>query len=100
MFIRWERRRRVRSEQCLIAKLVESHRVDDKPRQRIIAHLGTCTEPVSVVMHRYRFYRRCDEVLAQLALSPADRERIESQLAARIPRPSDAEVKRILTPLR
>ena len=69
----------------VIAQLVESRRVDGQPRQQILAHLGTCREPLSEPMHRLQFYERCAWVLDDLDLSDDERARIEEQLAARIP---------------
>lgn len=116
MFVKWEsrsrayssgrnlepmgpvRRQRRRSDtqgphRTLIARLVESSRADGRTRQRIVAHLGTCREPVEVPRHRMWFYRRCDEVLAGLDLSADDRNKIAGQLEARLPRPTAAELK-------
>jgi hypothetical protein len=45
MFIKWIRNKK--GGGVLIAKLVESKRVDGKSRQRVLAHLGTCREPAS-----------------------------------------------------
>lgn len=69
----------------VIAQLVESRRVDSQPRQHIVAHLGTCREPIGEPAHRQQFYERCSWVLDDLDLSEDERAKIEEQLAARIP---------------
>jgi hypothetical protein len=69
----------------LIARLVESYRENGKTKQRIIAHLGTCIEPVENLRHRSLFYERCGKVLARLELSDDDRAKVAAQIAARIP---------------
>jgi hypothetical protein len=57
------------------------------------ASLPTLAPAVSQLMLRHRlwFYERCDRVLDRLALTPEDRSKINSQIAARIPRPTEAE---------
>ena len=92
MYVRWRSgRNRDQTDGALIAQLLGSKRVDGKSRHRVLAHLGTCREPVDTLRHRLRFYDRCERVLDRLALVPDDRAKIDAQLAARIPRPSDAE---------
>jgi hypothetical protein len=93
MFVQWSNRSRAYTRRrnkngphrTLIARLVE--------RRRIIAHLGTCREPVETPRHRMWFYQRCDEVLARLGLSAEDRDQIAAQLQARLKRPTEAEFK-------
>lgn len=97
MFVKWSSRsrdytlRHREPHRTLVAQLIESRRVDGKPKKRTIAHLGTCREPVDRPRHRAWFYKRCDRVLDRLALDPDDRAKIEDQLAARIPRPNGEE---------
>ena len=90
MFIRWINRNH-KGGGVLIAQLVESKRVDGQSRQRVLAHLGTCREPVDTLRHRLRFYERCEQALDRLALAPEDRTKVEAQLATRIPPLSDEE---------
>jgi hypothetical protein len=92
MFVKWSsRRNRDRIGGVLIAQLVKSKRVNGKARLRLLAHLGTCREPVDTPRHRLWFYERCEQVLDRLALAPEDRAKVDAQLAARIPRPRDEE---------
>jgi hypothetical protein len=92
MHVRWRsRRNRDQIGGALIAQLLGSERVRGKSRPRILAYLGSCREPIDMPRHRLWFYDRCDQVLDRLALAPDDRAKIDAQLDARIPRPSDAE---------
>jgi len=84
MFIRSGRR-------CgkLCAQLAQSRHIPGVgSRHRIVAHLGTC-DPDDF-RERRRFYARCEEALARL--SAADREGALAGLAARIDRPTEAEL--------
>jgi hypothetical protein len=101
MFVRWSRRSRAYTawghldkepHRTVIAQLVESRRIDGKPKQRILAHLGTCCEPVAEIKHRHWFYTACDKALASIDLSDDDRINIAAQLAARLPRPTEEEI--------
>ena len=92
MYIKWRvRDRDHRSGGALIAQLVESKHVNGGNRPRLLAHLGTCREPVDTLRHRLRFYERCEQVLDRLALAPKDRAKIDAQLAVRIPPLSDED---------
>jgi hypothetical protein len=98
MYTKWSngsraytRRRNSEPHRTLIAQLVESKRVDGRSQHRIVAHLGTCREPIETPRHRVWFYRRCDEVLARLGLSAEDRDKIVAQVEARLKRPTEAD---------
>jgi hypothetical protein len=92
MYIQWVNRNRDRKGGgVLIAQLAESKRVDGASRKRMVAHLGTCREPVDTLRYRIWFYERCDQVLDRLALAPEDRGKVDAKLADRIPHPSNAE---------
>jgi hypothetical protein len=92
MFVKWRTRNHdQRGGGVLIAQLIESKRVDGATHQRVLAHLGTCREPVDMLRHRLWFYERCEQALDRLALAPEDRAKVDTQLATRIPRLSDEE---------
>jgi hypothetical protein len=92
MYVQWvSRNRDKKGGGVLIAQLVESERVNGKPRKFYLAHLGTCREPVDTLRHRFWFYEHCDQVLDRLTLTPENRAKVDAQLAARIRPPSDAE---------
>ncbi len=93
MYVRWQRRRRVRrgkSSPLLTAVLVESRRVDGDPRQRTIAYLGGIREAyVDVREWEHRaFWRGVDERLDALGLDPEVRARVEASVEARVRRVS------------
>jgi len=101
MFIRWSHRSRAYTRpwrrtnephRTLIAQLAESRRLDGKSKQRIVAHLGSCREPIETLRHRIWFYKHCDEKLAHLDLSADERTKLAAQLAARVPRPTVQEI--------
>jgi hypothetical protein len=92
MFVRCRsRRNRDGMGGVLIVQLMGSKRVDGKTRPCVLAYLGSCREPVDTLRHRLWFYERCDQVFDRLALAPDDRSKIDAQLGARIPRPSEEE---------
>jgi hypothetical protein len=93
--------RRVRSrrpkESTLVAVLVESHRIDGQPRQRLVRYLGTIRrDDVHRVDGRYKFWTRVDGRLAEFA--PDDRTRFVAALEALVPRPTAKEVAILLKP--
>jgi hypothetical protein len=89
MYVRWSsRRNRDHIGSVLVAQLVGSKRVEGKSRERVLAYLGSCREPIDTLRHRLWFYERCDQVLDRLALALEDRAKVDAVLAARVPRPS------------
>lgn len=95
MFVRWKHRpaKRVKAwsvpdERIRYAVLVENHRVDGKPRQRVIRHLaairdGDLVHPMTVD----RFWTQVDGHLDELNLRGAVRLAMEATIAERVPRP-------------
>jgi hypothetical protein len=106
MFVRWQKRTNQYCDRpgfaCdadthLAASLIESVRIDGKPRQRHVAYLAGISEKgVEHVGRRLRFWREVDERLHDLSnrLTAAERKRITAIVAARVPRPSEAEAVR------
>ncbi len=101
MFVRWKRKhlmRRIRWGEdpgdSLSAVLVESRRVDGRPKQRYVKHLGVIPER-HLESHGWRvgFWKTADAALASLGLPMAEREAVEAQLAARVPRPNADEAR-------
>jgi hypothetical protein len=118
MFVRWQKRKNQYSDPArmrykpsptrmryihnladthLAAILIESVRIDGKPRQRHIAYLAGINEKaiVEFVGARVRFWREVDAVLHRLSnrLTAAERERIVAAVAAKVPRPTPAEAE-------
>ena len=90
MFVRWQRRGRVRKAKSplLTAVLVESRRVDGKPRQRVIAYLGGIREAhIDERERQHRaFWRSVDVHLDALGLDPETRARVEASVESRVRR--------------
>lgn len=115
MFVRWKRARRKDSrhtevvpgrsynppiskpEWLLSAVLVESVRIGGKPRQRIIAYLGSIREsrldPACEygIFHRGYFWRDATARLEALDIHESERARISAALAERVPPPDPEE---------
>ena len=73
---------------------MESHRLDGKPRQRIVRYLaairgGQLVYPLSTD----RFWQDVDRTLADLALEDDQRRAIEDKITATVPRPDPAVVE-------
>lgn len=111
MFVKWSRRSRPykpappgqpqrEPHRTLVAQLLEKNRRGNRPKQRVVAHLGTCREPVETLAHRVWFYERCETVLDRLDLASGERIKIAAMLDTHVPRPTVTEVaayKRRLT---
>jgi hypothetical protein len=102
MFVRWKRRqlseRRdwVPPEFSLYAVLVEAHRDNGKPRQRIIRYLAHIKEEyLSETAHQEYFWERVDWHLSDLELDPASRGEIESKIGDKVKRPSEQEIMQL-----
>ena len=112
MYVRWKTRRRKTGIYggclCLNPILLESRRVDGQPRQKYIAGLGTLhvqhqlptRDPEEFVeVHGgfvriagvYWFWHDLAECLDGLKLAPERRQTIESEVASRIPKPTNAQ---------
>lgn len=97
MFVRFKRRARSRNgwptgDRSLYAVAVEAVRVDGKPRQRVVKHLGAISEQgLPHYWHRFDFWEDVRRNLAALALPDADRTALEEQVAAVVPLPRDDE---------
>jgi hypothetical protein len=94
VFVRWKRRRlKVLKDYTLLsAVLVACERQDGKPRQRIVAHLGSIsTNRVAYYDYRASFWRKVDERLDALGLDAALRRKLVAAVAARVKRPTRRE---------
>ena len=91
MFVRWKtsiRKTRWRSDILLSAVLVESRREGGRPRQKFIRHLGSVRQSsLGLVLATGSFWKRVDQSLGALDLSPEERRAIEARIALRVPRP-------------
>jgi hypothetical protein len=95
-FARWKRRAykpiRGPAKVSLRAVLVRSERRGGKPRQKVVAHLGSIDERDIPAAHpRERFWRDVDSKLADLP--PQARAKAEATLQAVVPRPTREELQ-------
>ncbi len=96
MYVRWKRRplkhRRPLGEDpghSLRAVLVEGRRIDGRPRELFVKHLGSIPERnLERELWRSWFWKAVDAALDALALLDDDRVKIEENIFAHIPRPS------------
>lgn len=97
MFIKWQTRSRVRSTKhlgdLLTCSLVESCRVDGKPRHRVVAYLGSVRDMLHS-NHRIAFWNNVQYRLDQIGLEPDARAKIEATIAMRVPHTLEAERER------
>jgi hypothetical protein len=102
MFVRWQSRRRRRSQfgsweeddVRWSAILVEAVRIGGKPRQRHVLYLIGFTESAAkIARQRVNLWDEIAERLDKLGdrITLADRKKIEAAVAAKLPRPTAAE---------
>lgn len=99
MFVRWQSRRRKRygGSPLLTAVLVESRRVNGRPRQRTVGYLAGIRERFvgKNAWQHEKFWKRVDARLNELGLDAETRASIETKIAARIERVTDENRDRI-----
>jgi hypothetical protein len=79
---------------ALSAQLVESRRIDGKPRQHVIKYLGTIdSHRIQDVGPRMFFWRHVGTALKALALPPEQQRPIELALHERVPFPTKEEIE-------
>lgn len=97
MFIKWQTRNRRTSTKTLghllTCSLVESCRVEGKPRHRVVAYLGGIRDAMHT-NHRIAFWQNVRHRLDQLDLDPDTRAKIETDIATRVPYTSEDERER------
>jgi hypothetical protein len=77
----------------LSAYLVQSKRVDGKPRQEVIAFLGSVTrKDIEKGKPVFRLWRDIEEVFSKLQLDIATKEMVYKAFAEKTPRPSAEEI--------
>jgi len=96
MFVRWKKRKRFDKRlnrqlpDYLYAVLVESIRIDGKPRQKTIKYLGSIfSNLVNAPFRMSRFWVEAEKNLSELDLSPADREKITNDIKKVVPLPPE-----------
>jgi len=96
VYVRWKTRPLSRRRQwdedpgrSLSAVLVEGRRINGRPHQIYVKHLGTIPErKLDLQPWRTAFWNSVDAALDALPLSEEDRGRFQARIAERIPRPS------------
>ncbi len=115
MFVKWQKRRSTWNDEdkdtywqglagdLLMASVVESKRVDGKPRHKLITYLGSIRENFAQadsrnVVRQDDFWLRVSRNLEKAGnrITKEDRAKIEAALAKRVERPSQAEVDQLL----
>ncbi len=99
MFVRWKRRERGKAASAgkylLTAALVRSERRDGKPRQKVVAYLGSIREEwTGEVWPRKQFWEFADKVLGAAGLDAQTTAKAEAALLSRVARPTPEEVAR------
>lgn len=88
------RRSEPTGDHILSAVLVECRRVDGKPRQKVIKHLGCIRESaIGYVGHRIGFWQTASAAFKVLGLSPEQQRAIELALHERVPFPAKEEIE-------
>ena len=113
MFVKWQKRRSTwqdddqdtywqsLSGDLLMASVVESKRVDGKPRHQLITYLGSIREKHAQggkAVRQDDFWQHVSKKLNQASnrITREDRAKIEAALAQRVERPAQAEVDQLL----
>ncbi len=109
MFVKWQKRHSKwpgRFGDLLMASLVESRRVNGKPRHKLITYLGSIRERAAQggpdrAVNQDDFWRDVARRLGRSGLlgnriTPEDLAKIEEALAKRVRQPTKAEVGRAL----
>lgn len=77
----------------IYAVLVETHRVDGKPRQKVIKYLGGIGEDaLSHVYLRKFFWDTVEKNLSGLELTTEEKNKIVTSLEKTVPKPTDADI--------
>lgn len=94
MFIKWQTRARRTSAKnlghLLTCSLVESCRVDGKPRHRVLAYLGGIRDAMPT-NHRIAFWQNARHRLDKIDLDHDTRAKVETDIAKRVPYTSEDE---------
>lgn len=87
MFVRWKTRATSGADDRLTAEILESRRINGRPRQKSVLYLGGINRRrIASKDLSERFWRRVDVKLAGLPLSPGERQKIEVAILRVVPR--------------
>jgi hypothetical protein len=99
MYIRGNRKRRLKEGwrekegDYIYAALVETHRINGKPRQKVIKYLGGIGE--DALLHVYLrkcFWDTVEKNLSALELTTEKKNKIVASLEKTVPKPTDADI--------
>jgi len=77
----------------LIAQLVESKRVDGKPRQKVIAYLGSIRlHDVKMARHRLAFWRHALAAVRKADFTSEQKHQVGQALQTRVAKPTAEEI--------
>jgi aminoglycoside phosphotransferase family enzyme len=102
MFVRWKHKMITKNahwyqttrkgEKTHQAYLVESKRIDGKPRLKVIAYLGSIRDSeIDAIMHRFYFRRNARALISQHCKDEGQRQRAEEKLAELVEEPDESE---------
>jgi hypothetical protein len=99
MYVRWINRPRKKQGRPTVhwaAVLVENKWIDGRPVQQHVAYLGGITQAEAKrgAEQRSQFWDKATAQLDALRMPKGERRKIEATLAARVPRPTTAELRR------
>jgi hypothetical protein len=104
MYVKWQTKRRSKAwhsrGDLLTATLVECHRIDGKPRQRVISYLGSVRLDFVKrhMIHHLYFWDNVGEHLDRIGdqMDTAARRKIETKLSQRVAKPTATQRAKIL----
>ena len=102
MFVRWKHKMITKNahwyqttrkgEKTHQAYLVESKRIDGKPRLKVIAYLGSIRDSeIEAIMHRFYFRRNARAIINHHCMDEGQRQRAEEKLAELVEEPDEQE---------
>jgi hypothetical protein len=94
MFLRWKRRHTATGA-LLSAVVAKCQRQGGRPRQTVVAYLGSIREDHanSLPSVRAAFWKAAGKRLDALALDPGMRQKLEMSIVLRVPQPTPAELQ-------
>ena len=107
MYVKWQTKRRSKAwysrGDLLTATLVECHRIDGQPRQKVVSYLGSVRLDFvdQHLVHHLHFWDSVSERLDRMGerIDTATRRRIERKLSERVTRPNATQRAKLLKDL-
>lgn len=97
MYLRWKKQKFIARDGAediwLSAQIVESHRIDGKPRQKVVMALGRIKESLlKETLPRRDFWWRVDRNLLKEVIGGELCEKFREQISVAVPKPSYREI--------